>query len=529
MVADSSEPDAGVVAVDDAGVHLSPRFTGSGDVYFDGHHAWSFSVGESATTPGDRALLVEWPRRMTRWLNGRSLVQVISAEHVVFRDEVAFGDSPERVRFVDKDGIPVMIDKWGLLQRPFSGRDPRVIEQIVDVTAEILEVMERDCGLQAWIAFGTLLGAAREGKVIGHDSDVDLAYLSEQPTPSEMAGELYGVARALRAHGFQVQQKSASFITVVLQSADGGAASVDIYTCFHVGDLLYETATVRAPVGRDAILPLGELEFEGRLLPAPADPGRLLTVSYGPRWRVPDPSFRHQPGRQITERFDGWFGSLMRHRRDWERYVADRQDDADLGPSEFAGWVMERLAPSERVVEVGCGSGADALAFAKSGYDVLGLDYCRHSLRPLERLAKRNGWRASFRMMNLYDLRDVLTRGASLARHRSSPQVIYARELLEALDADGVENFWRFTKMALRTGGRVFLEGCSMSRRDCAEWRAEHGGGRLSPVDPAWVEGDAVRHGGQVTHRAGFLDARAAVRGGTPARWRMMVEWPSPS
>ena len=528
MVADSFEPDAGVVAVDDAGVHLSAKFTGSGDVYFDGHHAWSFSVGESGTTSGDGGLLVEWPLRMNRWLNGRSLVQVISAEQVVFRDEVAFGDGQERVRFVDKDGIPVMIDKWGLLQRPFSGRDPRVIEQIVDVTAEILEVMQVVCGLPGWIAFGTLLGAAREGKVIGHDSDVDLAYLSEQPTPSEMAGELFGVARALRAHGFQVQQKSASFITVVLQSADGGTASVDIYTCFHVAALLYETATVRAPVGREAILPLRELEFEGRLLPAPADPDRMLTVSYGPQWRVPDPSFKHLPGRQVTERFDGWFGSLMRHRRDWERYVADRQDDAELGPSEFAAWVTARLSPSERVVEVGCGSGADALAFAERGHEVLGLDYSRHNLRPLERLAKQNGLPASFRMMNLYDLRDVLTRGALLARHRSSPQVIYARELLEALDADGVANFWRCTKMALRSGGRVFLEGCSMSRRDCAEWRAEHGGGRLSPVDPAKVEGDAVRHGGRVVHRTGFLEARAAVRGGAPARWRMMVEWPSP-
>ena len=228
MVAEFSQAGAGVVGVDDAGVHLSSAFTGSGDVYFDGHHAWSFGVGESRTTKVDDGLLVEWPRRMTRWLQGTSVVQVISAEQIVFRDEVAFGDGQGRVKFVDKDGIPVMIDKWGLLQRPFSGRDPKVIEQIVDVTAQILDVMERDCGLHGWIAFGTLLGAAREGKVIGFDSDVDLAYLSEQPTPSEMATELYAVARALREHGFQVQQKTASFITVVLQSADGGAASVDV-------------------------------------------------------------------------------------------------------------------------------------------------------------------------------------------------------------------------------------------------------------------------------------------------------------
>ena len=195
-------------------------------------------------------MLVEWPKRMTRWLNGSSVVRVVSGDDEIFAGEVSFGDGKGRVEFVDKDGIPVMIDKWGLLQRPFSGRDRSVVEQMVEVTAEILDVMERECGVRGWIAFGTLLGAAREGKVIGHDSDIDLAYLSEKPTPAEMVVELYDVARALRRHDLTVQHKSGTFITVVFKSPDGGTASIDIYTCFYVGDLLYETATVRAPVPR---------------------------------------------------------------------------------------------------------------------------------------------------------------------------------------------------------------------------------------------------------------------------------------
>jgi SAM-dependent methyltransferase len=520
-VADPSLTD---VRVDDAGLHLEPGFTGSGDVFFDGHHAWSFSAGEGGRS-GDE-VLVEWPKRMTRWLNGSSLVRVVSGDDEIFEGEVSFGDGRGRVAFVDKDGIPVMIDKWGLLQRPFSGRDRSVVEQMVEVTSEILDVMERECGVLGWIAFGTLLGAAREGRVIGHDSDIDLAYLSEKPTPSEMVTELYDVARALRRHGLSVQHKSGSFITVVFKSPDGGSASIDIYTCFHVGDLLYETATVRAPVPASAIVPLTELEFEGRMLPAPAQPDRMLAVSYGRGWRVPDPSFKHTPGPEVVERFDGWFGSLMRNRRDWERYLADLAGDDDHGPSEFVGWVADRLLDGERVIEVGSGTGADALALAERGFEVLALDYSRQGQRAPTRGAKRHGWPASFSAMNLYDLRDVLTRGALVARHRSGPQAVYARSLLEALDPDGLDNFWRFTRMVLRGGGRAFLEGQSLSRDDCAEWRAEHAGGRLHPVDPRVVEGQAVRSGGSVVHREGFLDAGSAVRGGAPARWRMIVEWP---
>ena len=511
------------VRVDDDGLHLPSGFEGSGDVLFDDHHAWSFAAEPKR---GTDEVFVPWPRRMTRWLNGASRVRIVCEGRDVFADEVVFGEGEGRVAFVDKDGIPVMIDKWGLLQRPFSGRDPTVVEQMVDITDRILAVMEAECGVRGWMAFGTLLGAAREGKVIGHDSDIDLAYLSERETPAEMVTELYDVARALRRNGLTVLNKSGSFITVVFEAPDGGMGSIDVYTCFYVGDHLYETATVRAKVPRTAILPLTELEFEGRMLPAPADPDAMLAVSYGPSWRVPDPSFRHEPGSEITTRFDGWFGSLMRNRRDWERFLVDLSKDEDHGPSDFAAWVAGQLAEHIRVVEVGAGTGQDALYLARGGWSVLGLDYARQSLRPPARLARREKLPAEFTAMNLYDLRDVLTRGALIARDRQHEKAVYARGLLEALDADGQDNFWRFAKMVLRGGGRAYLEGQTLSRRDAAEWRAEHGGGKLRPVDPRLVEGRATQAGGRVVHREGWLAAGAAASGGAPARWRMMVEWP---
>lgn len=518
-------PDAGTTRVDDAGVHLPAGFSGSCDVLFDDHHAWSFTArGRRARQPDET--LVAWPPRMERWLNGASYVRVVEKDAEHFAGEVVFGAGEGRVEFVDRDGIPVMIDKWGLLQRPFSGRDSRVVVQMVDMTAEILEVMRRECGLEGWIAFGTLLGAAREGKVIGHDSDIDLAYVSKRPTPAEMTVELWDVARALRAHGMTVQDKSGSFITVVFGVPDGSKASIDVYTCFYVGDHLYETATVRQVVPRSAIEPLTEMEFEGRLLPAPADPPAMLAVSYGEGWRVPDPSFRHEPGTDVSARFDGWFGSLMRNRRDWERYLADLSQEATHGASEFADWVADRLEPGTTVVEIGTGTGRDALHLAGRGFAVRGFDYARTSLRPARREARRLGVPAKFWSLNLYDLRDVLSRGV-LLRRKLDHRVVYARHLLESLDPDGQGNFWRLLPMLLRGGGTAYLEGLSGSPRDLAEWRSEHGGGRQHPVDPRVAEGEAVRAGGRVVHRDGFLAAGAALAGGGTARWRMIVEWPA--
>ncbi len=517
------------IRVDDAGLHFPDGFQGSADVFFDGHCAWSFSAEPKHRVARDAAaVFVPWPAQMGRWLEGGSHVRVLSGDDELFGAEVSFGSGEGRVEFLDKHGIPVMIDKWGLLQRPFSARDSSVVEQMVEVTDQILEVMATECGVRAWMAFGTLLGAAREGKVIGHDSDIDLAYLSELETPAEMAVELFRIARALRRSGLKVLTKSGAFITVVFTSPDKGMASIDIYTCFYVGDRLHETATVREVVPRSAILPLIELEFEGRMLPAPADPDAMLAVSYGPRWKVPDPSFRHEPGPEITSRFDGWFSSLMRNRRDWERHLADLAQDDDHGPSPFAGWVRDQLPENARVIEVGAGTGEDALHLAASGVPVLGLDYARQAIRPATRKAKRLEVPASFTSLNLYDLRDVLTRGALISRDRAHVPVIVARNLLETLDPDGADNFWRLAGMVLRGGGRAYLEGLSLSGDDAAEWRAEHGGGKLHSVDPRVVEGVATRAGGRVTHREGFLAAGAAAAGGAPAGWRMIVQWPTP-
>ncbi len=518
-------PDEGTTTVDDAGVHLPPGFAGSCDVLFDDHHAWSFTARGRCAKSGAGEVLVAWPPRMLRWLNGTSYIRIVEKDSEHFAGEVRFGDGKGRVEFVDRDGIPVMIDKWGLLQRPFSGRDSRVVVQMVDMTAEILEVMRRECGLEGWIAFGTLLGAAREGKVIGHDSDIDLAYVSKQDTPAQMSVELWDVARALRDHGMTVQDKSGSFITIVFSVPDGSRASIDVYTCFYVGEHLYETATVRQVVPRSAVEPLTEMEFEGRLLPAPADPAAMLAVSYGEDWRVPDPSFRHEPGPEVTTRFDGWFGSLMRSRRDWERFLADQASVPGHGPSEFADWVGDRLEPGTTVVEIGSGTGQDALWLAGRGFKVRGFDYARSSLRPARREARRRGVPAAFRPLNLYDLRDVLTRGV-LLRRKLTDRAVYARNLLECLDPDGQENFWRLLAVLLRGGGRAYLEGEAASPRDLAEWRSEHGGGKRHPVDPRVAEGEATRAGGRVVHRDGFLAAGAALTGGGSSRWRMIVEWP---
>jgi hypothetical protein len=504
------------IRVDDDGLQFGWSFSGSLDVFMDGRRVWSFGTTDAKPSVSR----VKWPKRLARRLEGTADVRIVSGDRELFSGPVTFGGGEGRPRFVDAHGIPIFIDKWGLIQRPFDGRrEAGVVDAMVDMARRVLRIMSDDCGIDGWLSFGTLLGAARDGMAIGHDSDVDLNYLSEKGTPAEMAIELWDIGRALRRAGLVVQHRSSSFVTVRFPVPDGGQGNLDVYTCFYIEDRLHETATVREVVPRDAILPLHDVPFEGHRLPAPADPDRLLAVSYGPHWRVPDPSFRHLPGPDITTRFDGWFGSLMKWRRDWKACNTRMAQEGGRS-SGFARWVLPQLEGVDRVIEVGSGAGLDLGSYAGRSRKAVGLDYAH----PRHRTSGSAGARVSTRDFNLDDLRDVMTLGALFAR-RDAGQAVVARQLLEALTPDGSKSFVTFCATVLRRGGRAYLEGVARTPRGARAWQTRHECGRIRSLDPARVASLVEESGGRIVSRAGFDEAARAVRTGPPATWRMTVEW----
>lgn len=507
--------------VDDHGVRAPAAEAGTWQVAFDGRVVLSLDL---TPDPDGEHASAAWVGTTVFYLDGHSSVELRRDDRVVEIGEVAFGDARpgDRVRFVDAQGGPVVIDKWGLAQRPFSTRSPDVAAFLAERALEMCRIAREDAGIELWMAFGTLLGAMRGGKVIGHDSDIDLAFLGEGETPAELHGEMTRLRRALSAAGMMAVNKTGSFVTVLFTAPDGSLASIDVYTCFHFGGLLYETASARAPVPREAILPLGEAEFEGLLLPAPADPARLLEVSYGPGWRHPDPDFVHRPDHAVRSRFDGWFGNVMRRRRDWEAYWDHHQQPGR--PSDFSAWVRSRVAPGALVVEVGIGRGDDAVAYAEAGLSCFGIDYARSGGRTIAR--RRDDFdrdRLSWTHGNLYDLRDAVSLAAQVARRSAAAdRVLVARGLLESLRPQERDGFWVLVRMLGRGSRGCYLEidesGHAGPARD-GVWRF--------PVDRDEVRRRAAEAGAEVVQEVLVGPAASAVEGGT--RWRMLLDWPGQS
>ncbi|MGH3319962.1 MAG: methyltransferase domain-containing protein [Streptosporangiaceae bacterium] len=488
----------GTVSVDDDGLRVPASQGGVIDVLFDGRRVWSVAPGDHSKESGGGYVRVRWPRPLRRFLDG--VTRVTLREHrsgdVLFDGEHRFGSRPERVRVVDDAGRALMVDKVGHLEHPFEASDTAAVESLLDRLGDAFEILHAECQLPAFLAYGALLGAVREGKLIGHDSDIDISYLSRYDNPLDVGLESFRIQRAMRRHGFEVRRFSSGTFKIRFPISGGIVQAVDIFAGFMCEGRLHVMPRLRVPLRRSDIVPLGRAELEGRGFPAPADPERFLAAAYGEHWGVPDPSWRPEAEASTRRWFDGWTRGLRTHRDQWESSFgpAARGPVAEE-PSPFARWVAEREAAPIHVVDVGSGAGRDAVWLARAGHRVTALDYAYNAVACGRQAAGERSAPVAFEFFNLYELRQVLATGARLAR-LDDPVVLCGRLVVDAVEDEGRENFWRLARMALRPGRRLYLEFRTGGRRG----RRGPAGLFVRPLRAETVVGEIEAYGGAVEH-----------------------------
>ncbi len=445
--------------VDTHGVRLPEGCDSVVDVLFDGRRIWSL-----APETGSRSShTIGWPKVLQPYLDGRADVEVrdhVSGE-VLVSQAVVFGDSNEPVQVVDGQGRPLAVTKWGKLNHPFDATDRSAIEGYLDQVEEVLAVLTDECGVPSFLSYGSLLGAVREGGLIGHDVDVDLGYLSKHTHPADVLLESYAIERHLRANGWRVRRENGGFLALFLPQSDGTTRNLDVFTCFQVDDHIHQVHDTRVKADRTVVEPVIPVTFEGRQMPGPAQPDVMLETAYGKGWRVPDPAFEFNTPRRTRRRIGGWLGGIRDERDRWNDFYRSRRLDIPTEPSEFASWAQDRWAsaehPPEQVVDLGCGNGRDSVFFAEHGLRVVGADFSVVGLRQARAHAKQADVSAQLLEWNLNSLRETLTRAALLA-HDPGPRVVYARLLLDALPDHARPQFWAAVRMLLAGGGQCFLE-----------------------------------------------------------------------
>ena len=503
------------------------------DVLFDGRRVWSFWTLRDSE-PRGRERHVPWPSALVRFLDGQAsvaLVDHVSGEQVAAVD-ATLGSGAGRIRVVDSKGRPLGLDKSLTLSRLFDSRDPDQLAPLLSSIDTVLEALQR-CGMDAFLAYGTLLGAVREGGLIGHDSDADLGYVSRFDHPAEVVAESFRLQRHLVELGLSVTRYSGIAFRVNLVESDGVVRGLDVFGGFMRDGHLYLMGEVGAPFQRDWVWPLTTVTLEGRSFPAPARPERLLEAMYGPGWRTPDPAYKFETPTATVRRLDGWFRGT-RAGRDlvWEIPSRRRLRTRPVRPSAFARWVRRSEGAIGTVVDLGCGAGTDVFWMAKRGTPAVGVDFKPSHYQSMAARAARDQVPLTFTWANLNELRSALATGAELAR-RPGPRVVTARHLADALDPTGLEHLLRLARMVVGDSGRLYLQ---VLRSPAAGPAAQDPRQQLrrpgaEPGDVDALVEQIVQRGGRVESRHDLVESAADGPHGTePSEekrevTRVVVSW----
>ncbi|GAB2469983.1 methyltransferase domain-containing protein [Jatrophihabitans fulvus] len=516
-------------AIDDTGVRLADNPDLPVDVELNGQRVWSFNPRRDGRA-ADGGWEVPWPPPLRRFLEGhaRAIVREHVSRTVLAELDVRLGSGTGEIDVRDKDGHPLAITKNGTLSRSFAERDAVADAARVDATQAVITLLNEHTDVDAFLAFGGLLGAVRDGRLIGHDVDLDVGYLSRHTTPVDVVLQSYALERTFRDHGWQTWRFSGADFKVLAPDVPPPGRWIDVFGGFVADGTFYLMPMVSAPADEVRLLPLGEIELEGRRITAPADPPALLAATYGPGWVTPDPSFKFAPPRSTRLRLDAWTRNTIANRRHWLPFYSGRRHaTVPAGPSAFARTVAAAEPGRGRLLDIGCGTGRDSVWLAAQGFDVLGLDYAPPAVTIATKAAHAAGVPARFELLNLLDLRQVLALGARIAHESAEPGAaplhLYGRFLLHALTPAGRANLWLLARTCLRRGGRLHLE-FRAAPPDVRAVRYEFGTHPRELLDPAAVVADIEASGGRVDHHEeGY--GMAVHRTEDPYVCRMVASW----
>ena len=456
--------------VDDEGVDLLAWGDRPVDVCLDDRRVWTFWTVRDTLTFVAPVRRAPWPGPLRRHLNGRSRVSVRdSATGEVFFDrEISLGEGQDPIQVRNKSGVELGIDKSGRLVPTFAGRSDRDIDALLDATEAVLAALQ-DTGIEPFLAYGTLLGAVREGTVLGHDSDADLGYVSRHTDPVDVARESFQIQRRLVRQGWRISRYSGAAFKISVTEADV-TRGLDVFGGFFVDGRLYLMGEIGTPFERDWIFPLGSATLAGRPMPVPALPEKLLAATYGPGWKVPDPAFKFTTPERTVRALEDWFRGSQPNIRYWERRATIMRTRSLRPPSPLARRAR-RMAEElgAEVLDVGAGRGADSVWLARKGLRVTAYDYVLRGLEQARERADRFDLDLDIRHLNLTDSRSVYAEGALLAR-RPVPRVVLARHVLDSTSSVGRASLARLCSMAMREGGRLLAEFHVAEAGDGIDW-----------------------------------------------------------
>lgn len=304
---------------------------------------------------------------------------------------------------------------------------------VTSLYGELSDALEDVAGYRPFLVYGSLLGAVREGRPLGHDYDLDTAYLSDHSGVDEVLEEAAQIALALQARGLFVDMR-ASCLHV---SGPDHSQRVDLYHFFfnEDGELrLAWGAANPVPFQKEQWEGMEQIEFAGADVFVPRHAEQLVSTFYGPDWRVPNPGFEWNAERK-TRASEALFPKQLRADVNWQDYWRRKSFDT---PTRFARFVGGLGIARQQVVDLGCGDARDVPLFVRSGARVLGLDYASEAIESARgrRLASD---RAEFSLCDLQEAGALEAAVKEFKEPGARHTLYYARQMLDSIPDEAIE------------------------------------------------------------------------------------------
>ena len=174
---------------------------------------------------------------------------------------------------------------WGSMHEARGAR-PISVETATGILLTLKRAFDR-CDLTFWLAFGTALGAYRDGGFISYDTDIDVGIFHND------MDKLFGATELMLADGLPPVRVFSLIDTGVKNPKDiiGGISYgrdeeyVDVYFNKKINDKYGVLDCHWAPSAQ--IENLDKIEFLGEKFNIPSDTEQYLLARYGDDWRVP--------------------------------------------------------------------------------------------------------------------------------------------------------------------------------------------------------------------------------------------------
>lgn len=329
--------------------------------------------------------------------------------------------SGKLLEYISKGRVFNKYGRLRLAMRADDGYQGWCLETYYTLKDEIRQAI----GCDSFAIYGTMLGAVREGDFIGHDNDFDMVYVSKHSEPKAVKAEFVRLCEYLIEAGYWLKpKKTHTWIRrrETRQKMDIFFGWFDVEDRFHLSYGYHGE-----PVGRKGFDERTPYMLAGRRILLPVASPAILEQTFGKGWNSPDPGFKHHSSsRRIDKSY--FVDSARLSKLYWKQFYRDN-NVTDGSP--FATFVAGRLSPKSTVIEIGCGTGRDAIFFAQHGHAVFGADRAEEGIKRASIAADEGKLQAAFQVVDAANRAELAEFVSNIPE--SDQVVIYMRFFLHSI------------------------------------------------------------------------------------------------